>query len=323
MASIIGVSLLQLAPYVRYVHYNEGDEHYRVPRRVIYDYEFIYITRGSALFTLGEEELLLKAGDLHVIPPFTVNACRVTQGGSFSYYACHFDPLYMGEEQDFSDDIYVSVDYANLPEVPVQEELLERPVLRFTDFELPPYVHFGAAREVTERFADLLALFSTRPFGYQARMRACLLDIVGLLLEETHTAEGIKQDSPHKAMIAEMIGLMQRGDADQAEPDIDGVARSYGMTPKYARTLFKQATGLSLTRYLATLRMERAKELLRRGGLSIAEIAAQCGYDDLHYFSRLFKKLEGMPPRAYGDSLRGSSSLLFSSSPSSSSSSSS
>lgn len=313
---MIGVSLLQLAPYVRYVHYNEGDEHYRVPRRVIYDYEFIYITRGSALFTLGEEEVLLKAGDLHVIPPFTVNACRVPQGGSFSYYACHFDPLYMGEEQDFSDDIYVSVDYANLPEVPVQEELLERPVLRFTDFELPPYAHMSAAHQVTERFADLLGLFNERPFGYQARMRACLLDMIGWLLEETHTAEGIKQNSPHKAMIAEMIGLMQRGGngsgigkgEDQAEPDIDGVARSYGMTPKYARALFKQATGLSLTRYLATLRMERAKELLRRGGLSIAEIAEQCGYDDLHYFSRLFKKLEGMPPRAYGDSLRGSAS---------------
>ena len=52
--------------------------------------------------------------------------------------------------------------------------------------------------------------------------------------------------------------------------------------------------------------MERA-ELLREGGLSIAEIAEQCGYEDLHYFSRLFKKLEGLPPRAYGNSLRGSS----------------
>ncbi|SEN55322.1 AraC family transcriptional regulator [Paenibacillus sp. OV219] len=308
MASTIGVSLLQLAPYVRHVHYNEGDEHYRVPRRVIYDYEFIYLTRGSALFTLGDEEFLLRAGDLHVIPPFTVNACRVPKGGSFSYYACHFDPLYMGEDQDFSDEIYVGVDYANLPEVPVQEELLERPVLGFTDFELPSYVHCSAAHKVTGRFADLQGLFSERPFGYQARMRACLLDIIGLLLEETHTAEGIKQDSPHKAMIAEMIGLMRHGSGsgEQAsEIDIEGVARSYGMTAKYARTLFKQATGLSLTRYLATLRMERAKELLRRGGLSIAEVAAECGYDDLHYFSRLFKKLEGLPPRAYGDSLRG------------------
>ncbi|NBD25272.1 helix-turn-helix transcriptional regulator [Paenibacillus glycinis] len=305
MSATIPIGLQQLAPYVRYVHYNEGDERYRVPRRIIYDYEFIYIVRGSALFTLGEEETQLKAGDLHVIPPLTPNACRVPEGGSFAYYACHFDLLYMGLELDFSDDVYVRVDYANLPEVPVQEELLERPVQTFADFELPAFVRTVASHKYGERFADLLALFERRPFGYQARMRACLLDIVGLLLEETHTAEGIRQDSPHKPMITEMIAILHGGGEPEAELEL--VVRRYGMTPKYARALFKQATGLSWTRYLTGLRMERAKELLREGGLSIAEIAERCGYEDLHYFSRLFKKLEGLPPRAYGDSLRGSS----------------
>ncbi|QHW32407.1 AraC family transcriptional regulator [Paenibacillus rhizovicinus] len=303
MTATIPIGLQQLAPYVRYVHYNEGDEHYRVPRRVIYDYEFIYIVRGSALFTLGDEEVPLQAGDLHIIPPLTVNACRVPAGGSFAYYACHFDLAYMGRELDFPDDIYVQVDYANLPEVPVQEELLERPLQTIADFELPPFYSTVASHRFGERFADLLALFEREPFGFQARMRACLLDVIGLLLEETHTAEGIRQDSPHKAMITEMIALMH-GPGLQGEVDLEPIVGRYGMTLKYARTLFKQATGLSWTRYLTRLRMERAKMLLRQGGLSVGEIAERCGYADLHYFSRLFKKLEGLPPRAYADSLR-------------------
>ncbi|MBM7566672.1 AraC family transcriptional regulator [Paenibacillus sacheonensis] len=290
---------------MRYVHYNEGDDTYRVPRRIIYDYEFIYITSGSALFTLGDEEVLLGAGDLHIIPPLTLNACRVPAGGAFAYYACHFDLVYMGRELDFSDDIYVQVDYANLPEVPVQEELLERPVQTVTDFALPSFYSTGASHKYSERFVDLQALFDRKPFGYQARMRACLLDIIGLLLEETHTSEGIRQDNPHKAMIAEMIAIMH-GTGLRAEADLERVVGRYGMTLKYARTLFKQATGLSWTRYLTRVRMERAKELLRLGGLSIGEVAERCGYEDLHYFSRLFKKLEGLPPRAYADSLRGS-----------------
>ncbi|QHT63610.1 AraC family transcriptional regulator [Paenibacillus lycopersici] len=302
-ATMIG--LQQLAPYVRYVHYNEGDAHYRVPRRVIYDYEFIYLTRGSALFTLGDEEMLLKAGDLHVIPPLTVNACRVPEGGSFAYYACHFDLVYMGRELDFPDDIYVRVDYANLPEVPVQEELLERPVQKLTDIELPSFYATADSAKFGERFADLLALFGRKPFGFEARMRACLLDIIGHVLEETHTVEGIRRDSPHKPMITEMIAMMHGADL-RAEVDLEPVVGRYGMTLKYARTLFKQSTGLSWSRYLTRLRMERAKMLLRQGILSVGEVAEQCGYEDLHYFSRLFKKLEGLPPRAYADSLRSS-----------------
>ncbi|SFJ23151.1 AraC-like ligand binding domain-containing protein [Paenibacillus sp. UNC496MF] len=305
MASAMAIGLQQLAPYVRYAQYNEGDERYRVPRRMIYDYEFIYLTRGSALFTLGDEERLLQAGDLHVIPPLVWNACRVPEGGSFAYYACHFDLVYLGRELDFPDDVYVRVDYANLPEVPVQEELLERPVQTFADVELPPFVHTGAPHRFSERFADLLALFERRPFGYEARMRACLLDLIGLLLEETHTAEGVRRDSPHRAMITELVAILRGGDGPQPEAGLEAVASRHGMTPKYARALFKQATGLSWTQYLTRQRMERAKELLRQGGLSVGEIAQRCGYEDLHYFSRLFKKLEGLPPRAYGESLRG------------------
>ena len=51
--------------------------------------------------------------------------------------------------------------------------------------------------------------------------------------------------------------------------------------------------------YLTKKRIERAKELLRQTDLRSAEIAAEVGYKDPHYFSFVFRKTQGCTPRDY------------------------
>lgn len=63
--------------------------------------------------------------------------------------------------------------------------------------------------------------------------------------------------------------------------------------------LFKSRTGRSPIDYFIRLRMRRACELLRETSLSIKEIAAELGYDDPFYFSRIFKSVNQVAPREY------------------------
>lgn len=63
--------------------------------------------------------------------------------------------------------------------------------------------------------------------------------------------------------------------------------------------LFREVTGLSMTEFIATIRISRAKSLLADTDLAVGEIAESVGYEDQNYFSRLFRKLEGCSPRAY------------------------
>jgi transcriptional regulator GlxA family with amidase domain len=49
-------------------------------------------------------------------------------------------------------------------------------------------------------------------------------------------------------------------------------------------------------RYLLELRIKHAKELLATTGLNLQEIAAYCGFADIHHFSKAFKKAIGLPP---------------------------
>jgi len=79
---------------------------------------------------------------------------------------------------------------------------------------------------------------------------------------------------------------------------VDLAKRHETSTFHLSRT-FSQEYGVSITDMLATIRMERAKEMLRENRLSVKEIAARTGYSASNYFSRCFKRLCGMSPSEY------------------------
>jgi AraC-like DNA-binding protein len=56
---------------------------------------------------------------------------------------------------------------------------------------------------------------------------------------------------------------------------------------------------MTLTDYINTKRLQRAVSLLRSSGNSIQEVAEQCGFLDMNYFSRLFKRYYGISPREF------------------------
>ena len=77
------------------------------------------------------------------------------------------------------------------------------------------------------------------------------------------------------------------------------VAAHIGITSNYLSALFSRETGETFSEYLNRIRIRAATRLLKNSGLSINEIASQTGYSDAVYFSKVFKRLMGMSPRAY------------------------
>ena len=67
----------------------------------------------------------------------------------------------------------------------------------------------------------------------------------------------------------------------------------------YLTRIFKEKYGSTINSYIAEKRITKAKELLRFSSSSIEDIALSCGVKDPNYFSRLFKKIEGISPKEY------------------------
>ncbi len=63
--------------------------------------------------------------------------------------------------------------------------------------------------------------------------------------------------------------------------------------------VFSEIMGISFKKYLVNLKMEKAKELLRRGDLTIAETADAIGYEEAAYFVKIFKQHTGCTPSSY------------------------
>ena len=60
--------------------------------------------------------------------------------------------------------------------------------------------------------------------------------------------------------------------------------------------LFKQQYGITPNDYLTELKIDAAKSLLVDNGLSVKSIAELCGFEDIYYFCKIFKRHTGLTP---------------------------
>jgi len=79
---------------------------------------------------------------------------------------------------------------------------------------------------------------------------------------------------------------------------LEDIARAANVTPQHLVKLFNQHVRITPMRYVWDARVRRGVELLTQTGLSIGEVAEQCGFQTPFHFSRLVKQRYGLPPRS-------------------------
>ena len=80
---------------------------------------------------------------------------------------------------------------------------------------------------------------------------------------------------------------------------LETVAGALYVNKNYLSDLFSRSLGMTFTQYKNTVRINHAKELIRRGGLSMTEIAEKTGFDSPSRFSKVFHQIEGVSPQQY------------------------
>lgn len=80
---------------------------------------------------------------------------------------------------------------------------------------------------------------------------------------------------------------------------IDDIAQVVYLSPCYVSRIFKQSLGCTLMEYLTQVRVEKAKTMLKNPKYNVMQVAEESGFEDPGYFTRVFKKIEGVTPSRF------------------------
>lgn len=160
-----------------------------------------------------------------------------------------------------------------------------------------------------------------------ARVLVCILD--GLINRETDPLASLRQKLSACRTVEEECDLVTARYADyfdllheaalspivvqtlvylfanlDMEISLEDVARKLDVNKSYLSRLFHAQTGVTFLPLLQSIRIQLAEFFLKSSQLSVQMVAAQIGYSDAHYFSRLFKKARGISPNQYRRQLK-------------------
>ena len=236
-------------------------------------YVFGRVSRGTCRIAVDFAEYALGAGDMVCVCPY--QAHQVVDKGE-------------------AEAVLLFVDAALL-DVPAKRLLAE--------YAVSPRP-FQLDREQVSEWEALIAAISRRmgqtPLDDMAKWLICRLAVAaaGVALEAVGRAIGGRNESRRALeIVAAFRKILQ--EEKGAAGEIVRHAETLRISRVYLNEVVKSVTGMSVSRYVRRERVLQARRLLLYTELSVKEIAAELGYDDSAYFTRLFTKETGVPPSVY------------------------
>ncbi|MBQ9769061.1 MAG: helix-turn-helix transcriptional regulator [Clostridia bacterium] len=156
--------------------------------------------------------------------------------------------------------------------------------------------------EDTQLSSTVGALFASIEKGgefYQLEVYSLVAKTVYLLYKNSHITlhSASKRSDRQRDTMATLLDYIEKNLT--AKITLSELSRVSGVNEKYLCRFFKEFSGYTPTDYVNRMRLERAMNEMTVGGKSITDAAFDSGFNELSYFSRMFKKYMKVTPREY------------------------
>ncbi len=149
--------------------------------------------------------------------------------------------------------------------------------------------------QTKNRFENIYRIWLQKKPNYQERSLAVIYNIIADAISQK-TSEYYSSKSYQ--VIYEAVNYINENYCNKGLK-IEDAAQLSGISRVHFGRLFTKLYKVSPKRYLELLRFERVKELMQNDELTLERISAMCGYTDVYYFNKSFKKEFGVTPGEY------------------------
>lgn len=232
--------------------------------------------KGTKRFKTNDKEFLLERGSFHVIFPDTSTSSSIAENCDQSDFCCEF---------------VLPSDYF-IVEADSIEDVMDKKLC-----VLPEFAKINDCEKYFVLFSQLLDELNNLRVSGMFREEICDNYTKILLCSLSDAVLRYNGDSK-KRISTEKVFFWLQSNAKKGISASDA-AKALNYNADYLNQIVKSETGMTLTRYLNTLRIAEAKNLLLSSDMSIAQIALEVGFSDEKYFMKVFKSCENLSPTRY------------------------
>lgn len=239
------------------------------------EHEFIYILSGNARIRIGTDLFELKEGECAYVKPGEMHSISTDDESSLDYYAVVFHPSFLTSELDICNK------YLN------------------SKYVIKSYFTSDTEEQkiIPEMVYQLCTSLIEKSFAYELKVKAYLFHIFAQIFEH----ELFEIASCDNKKVVEKLGkvISYIHTNCRSYITVEELAKVSGYSASHFSRFFKELTGKTPIDYINRQRIYSACEMLKQTNLSIIEVSLECGFENVGYFIKTFKKYTDYTPQRY------------------------
>jgi AraC-like DNA-binding protein len=260
--------------------FRKGKTHFR---RKFHIFDLLFVTKGALYMKEEEKTAVVKEGEYLILAPFKEHSGQAPCDEDTEFFWIHFIlpssyELVEDGELDWSHIVKRKNTYT-------ESDLYE--------LYLPRFGKFTQKEQAETMFWKLIQVNETNDPGEKMKQQTYFFDII------IHIQKNALELPTSAQKIASLS--IQFIEAYYSDPAfrVKEIAQELLYHPDYVSRALKSTIGMTPVQYLNDYRLSKAKKLLQEDNKDLQTISKETGFSDVSYFSRVFRKKEGMTPGQY------------------------